>query len=809
MPDFRTRLDHLIVELQRRRVPQVAAVYLVAAWGAIEVSDTIFPRLGMPDWTVTFVILLLGVLFPVVVALAWAFDLTRFGVRRTAPQERAPAPADAERAGTAAEAARDVDPPAVAAGPQPSASASRRLAISGAALIAVPLIVFGVWWTTRGVSAEGIDRHAVAIMPFRTAGASQDVAYLREGLMDLLAARVGAAEADLTVVPPRTVSRRIRDELGTVDADPDLEAAMDLARGLGAGLLLQGEVVGTSGRVSVSASLYDALTGERRATIPVAAPADSLHTLIDRLAAGLIAAEGGESGDRLAALTTASVPALREFMAAEQAMRRGQHELAVRSFDTALDIDSTFALAATGLMRAQGWAVGIEAINGPRAWRLASRGRDQLPPEERDLFDAAMGPSDPISLSELVDRRIRLAERRTDMPEAAYLAADGLLHYGTAIEIPDAVERAYRQFQTVIAMDTAYMEPLIHLHDLAVSKRDTLATRRYGDLILAVDSTSRWADRVRYVRTLGRAGRAYARPLDYDTLSPALLVRVGTAGWNEPPPGELVDALAAALGRAERPDDVGRLAGRLYSYGVLTGRPSLLRLAEQRRPEPWHRTARLAHALFALRDEAAAARTADELRPDVRALRRMPAPDAPVPAATGAQCLLGLYALATEDVAAAREIADTLGVPHPARDPWFEREDRNCAELLHAGADVVAAAPGAARRLEMFDDSMAAGTPVQIWLHPFMALTLAELWERLDRPERALRAVRRRIYLPEPALMRVELVGEEARLAERVGDREGAIRAYRDYIAARQHAEEPFLSRRRAAEARLVRLEGE
>jgi TolB-like protein len=73
----------LFVELKRRNVFRVGAAYLVVAWLLIEVSDTVFPRLGLPDWTVTFVIAMLALGFPLVLFLAWAFELTPEGVKRT------------------------------------------------------------------------------------------------------------------------------------------------------------------------------------------------------------------------------------------------------------------------------------------------------------------------------------------------------------------------------------------------------------------------------------------------------------------------------------------------------------------------------------------------------------------------------------------------------------------------------------------------------------------------------------------------------------------------------------------------------
>ena len=80
-------------ELRRRNVIRVAAAYAAVAWLLIEVSDTVFPRLGLPDWTVTFVIALLMLGFPVALALSWLYELTPEGVRRTTDVDPAHLPA--------------------------------------------------------------------------------------------------------------------------------------------------------------------------------------------------------------------------------------------------------------------------------------------------------------------------------------------------------------------------------------------------------------------------------------------------------------------------------------------------------------------------------------------------------------------------------------------------------------------------------------------------------------------------------------------------------------------------------------------
>ncbi|MEX2283973.1 MAG: hypothetical protein WEE89_15920 [Gemmatimonadota bacterium] len=72
---FGTNLKRFGSELRRRHVGRVAIGYAVSAWLLVEIADTIFPRLLLPDWSVSFLIGLAIVGFPVAVMLAWWFDV--------------------------------------------------------------------------------------------------------------------------------------------------------------------------------------------------------------------------------------------------------------------------------------------------------------------------------------------------------------------------------------------------------------------------------------------------------------------------------------------------------------------------------------------------------------------------------------------------------------------------------------------------------------------------------------------------------------------------------------------------------------
>jgi len=83
----------VLTELRRRKVYRVAAIYAAAAWGLLQVADIIFPLLGLPDWSVTFLFAVEVVGFPLALILSWIFDYTPAGVVRSAdlPGDSAPA----------------------------------------------------------------------------------------------------------------------------------------------------------------------------------------------------------------------------------------------------------------------------------------------------------------------------------------------------------------------------------------------------------------------------------------------------------------------------------------------------------------------------------------------------------------------------------------------------------------------------------------------------------------------------------------------------------------------------------------------
>ena len=77
-------------ELKRRKVVKASFVYIAVAFAILQAVDMIFPRLGMPDWTVTFVLILLIIVFILVIVLTWVYDITPEGIKVTQDIESKP-----------------------------------------------------------------------------------------------------------------------------------------------------------------------------------------------------------------------------------------------------------------------------------------------------------------------------------------------------------------------------------------------------------------------------------------------------------------------------------------------------------------------------------------------------------------------------------------------------------------------------------------------------------------------------------------------------------------------------------------------
>src|SRR5438874_2160330 len=77
------KIDNFFAELKRRNVYKVAVAYAVVGWLLVQVATQVFPFFEIPNWTVRLIVLLIVIGFPIALIIAWAFELTPKGLKRT------------------------------------------------------------------------------------------------------------------------------------------------------------------------------------------------------------------------------------------------------------------------------------------------------------------------------------------------------------------------------------------------------------------------------------------------------------------------------------------------------------------------------------------------------------------------------------------------------------------------------------------------------------------------------------------------------------------------------------------------------
>jgi len=89
---------NFFAELKRRNVYKVAIAYAVVAWLLMQIATQVFPFLEIPNWAIRLVIMLIVIGFPIALLIAWAFELTPEGIKRTESADELPTKAPRNRA---------------------------------------------------------------------------------------------------------------------------------------------------------------------------------------------------------------------------------------------------------------------------------------------------------------------------------------------------------------------------------------------------------------------------------------------------------------------------------------------------------------------------------------------------------------------------------------------------------------------------------------------------------------------------------------------------------------------------------------
>lgn len=492
MRDLLRRLRFFVSELRRRKIFRAAAVYATVAFVVLQAAAVIFPALHLPDWTLTFLVVVVILGFPLVLTLEWVFEITSEGIRPESealdePEGIGGAPPSSGGFRPGTDRSADDHGAVDQEGERETGRLWRRPVVIAPAALVLVLAVASAWGLRPGpTQPDPVPAPtAVAVLPFSVRG-GEEARFLEEGLVSLLGTALDGA-GGLRTVDARALLGVLAQEGGAV-RDPS--HGRRLTTRLGAGLFVLGDVVQVGNRLQIDAAVYGVDgDGEPLHRAAVTGPADAVFELVDDLAARLVAGIGDPSADRLvaiAAITTASLSAFRAYLEGEEHMRAGRFERAAEAYERAIDGDSTYSLAHYRLALAREWAPlpGTDA-----SAREAVRHAGRLSPRDRALLEAyeAWKEGDAIE----AERRYRaILARYPDDVEAWHQLGEILFHFAPVLGVPvQDSENAWRQ---VLFYEPDNRFALLHLARILAPDRRVAAL----DSVLApFGSEEVWQDR--------------------------------------------------------------------------------------------------------------------------------------------------------------------------------------------------------------------------------------------------------------------------------------------------------------------------
>ena len=210
-------------ELRRRNIFRVAAAYAIVSWLIIQIATSTFPVLEIPSWCVRLVIVLVILGFPVAMLLAWAYELTPEGLKRT----------------------EDVAPTEAARRP-----VTQRLNITIIAVLACAVAFLIYQRYHPSTSSSDIPEKSIAVLPFENFSDEKENAFFADGIQDDILTSL-AKIRDLKVIS-RTSVMPYRG--ATKNNLPQIAQALGVAN------VLEGSVRRVGNQVVVSVQLIDART---------------------------------------------------------------------------------------------------------------------------------------------------------------------------------------------------------------------------------------------------------------------------------------------------------------------------------------------------------------------------------------------------------------------------------------------------------------------------------------------------------------------------------------------------------------------
>src|SRR5437870_8378257 len=178
------RIDNFFVELKRRNVYKVGIAYIFGGWALSQGIAQVLPVFDVPNWIVRLIVLLIAIGLPIALVLAWMFEITPQGIKRT----------------------EDVD--LAVAAQQPKKRTWIFVVVIGA-LLSIGLFFLGRYSAFNVASRQDVSaarteaatgsQKSIAVLPFDNLSRDPDNAYFAEGVQDEILTRL-AKVADLKVI---------------------------------------------------------------------------------------------------------------------------------------------------------------------------------------------------------------------------------------------------------------------------------------------------------------------------------------------------------------------------------------------------------------------------------------------------------------------------------------------------------------------------------------------------------------------------------------------------------------------------------
>ncbi|MFZ3374938.1 MAG: hypothetical protein WA183_05245 [Chthoniobacterales bacterium] len=214
-------------ELKRRNVYKVAVAYAVVGWLVIQISSTVLPTFHAPEWVVQTLVVLVALGFPIALVLAWAFEATPEGIKRTEVADAMPA----------------------------AASGHRKHAWIYVVVIcgAISLTLFFLFRYSSGnktSSPDNISSKSIAVLPFENLSDDKGNAYFSDGITEEI---LNA----LAQIPNLKVAAR-RSAFQFKGTNLDLRK---IGQALGVAHILEGSLQKAGDQVRINVQLVDAQNG--------------------------------------------------------------------------------------------------------------------------------------------------------------------------------------------------------------------------------------------------------------------------------------------------------------------------------------------------------------------------------------------------------------------------------------------------------------------------------------------------------------------------------------------------------------------